>query len=405
VTSYGRSPWIDQFPTSRVPAYARFRGNLTIDVVIVGGGLTGCATAYAFSAAGAKVVLLEADRIGRGESGSSTGWISPEPGVPFGRLEQLVGLRPARRAFQSWRRAALDFAALIRRLDLTSALDPRDSVLVARTPEQAAGLTREHRARRQAGLDALLLPPRLLRTDLALDGVAALRAKDGGTIDPYRVSVGLAAAAIDRGAAVFERSPVRRVTFTRKTADVHTAGGRIRTRRVVVATGAPTRLYKGLIRHFWFKTSYLVLTQPIPATIRRSLGAGHAIVRDLADPPHIIRRVGEDRLLVSGADSAALPRRQRARVLVQRTGQLMYELSTLYPEISGLQPDYGWAADYALSGEGIPYIGAHRNYPHHLFAFGDASRSVTGAYLASRIMLRQHLGEMDAADEAFSFRR
>src|SRR5438034_1100950 len=139
--TYGRSPWIDQFPKSRVPTHPRFRGDRTSDVVIVGGGLTGCATAYACAAAGLKVVLLEADRI-----------------------------------------------------------------------------------------------PRALRADVALDGIMGMRAKDA-TIDPYRASVGLAAAAVDRGAIFFERSPVRRVTFTRKTADVHTAGGKIRTRRVVVATG------------------------------------------------------------------------------------------------------------------------------------------------------------------------
>ena len=55
-------------------------------------------------------------------------------------------------------------------------------------------------------------------------------------------------------------------------------------------------------------------------------------------------------------------------------------------------------------GDGLPFIGPHRNYPRHLFAFGDASRSVTGAYLASRILLRQCLEEHDPADDVFGFR-
>ena len=54
MTKYGRSPWIDRFPKSRIPSYPRFRGPLDVDVAIVGGGLTGCATAYAFAAAGVK---------------------------------------------------------------------------------------------------------------------------------------------------------------------------------------------------------------------------------------------------------------------------------------------------------------------------------------------------------------
>jgi hypothetical protein len=49
-------------------------------------------------------------------------------------------------------------------------------------------------------------------------------------------------------------------------------------------------------------------------------------------------------------------------------------------------------------------IGPHRNFPRHLFAFGDASLSVTGAYLASRILLRHCLEELEPADEVFGFR-
>src|SRR5215212_4815784 len=112
-TRYGRSPWIDQFPKSRVPTYPAHRGPLKVDAVIVGGGLTGCATAYAFAAAGIKVALFEADRIGRGTSGSSTGWIADDPGTSFAEVEKLVGLRLARQAWEAWRRAALDFSALI----------------------------------------------------------------------------------------------------------------------------------------------------------------------------------------------------------------------------------------------------------------------------------------------------
>jgi glycine/D-amino acid oxidase-like deaminating enzyme len=100
-----------------------------------------------------------------------------------------------------------------------------------------------------------------------------------------------------------------------------------------------------------------------------------------------------------------MPPRQLDKILVGKTGQLMYEMSTLYPDISGIQPAYGWSADYARTAEGLPYIGAHRNFPHHLFAFGDSSHSVTGAYLASRILVRQHFEEMDRADEAFGFHR
>ena len=62
---YGRAPFLDRFPSSRVPSYPRHKGPLTTEVAIVGGGLTGCAAAYAFAAAGVRVALVEAERIGR----------------------------------------------------------------------------------------------------------------------------------------------------------------------------------------------------------------------------------------------------------------------------------------------------------------------------------------------------
>lgn len=404
-TRYGRSPWIDLFPKSRVPVYPKHRGPLTIDVAIVGGGLTGCAAAYACAAAGMKVALFEAAQLGRGGSGSSSGWIAQDPGLAFSDVERLVGLRRARHAWQAWRRAALDFTALIRRLDLKCRLESCASLHVASTPEQSVALKREQKMRKAAGLDAVLANAAAVSREVGLAASTGLRTRDDAVIDPYRATLGLAAAAVDRGARIFEGSPVVRIRFTRKHADVSTLGGTARVHRVIVATGMPTPLFRSLARHFWFKSTYMVLTDPVPGRIRAQLGSRSSVIRDSATSPHVVRWVDDERLLVGGADADAVPSRLREKTIVQRTGQLMYELSTIYPDISGVMPAYGWESSYALTGDGLPYIGPHRNFPHHLFVFGDSSRSITASYLASRILLRYWLNETTPADEAFGFTR
>jgi glycine/D-amino acid oxidase-like deaminating enzyme len=403
-TRYGRSPWIDRFPKSRLPSYPRYRGPLTIDVAVVGGGLTGCATAYAFAAAGVKVALFEAGRIGQGSSGSSTGWIADDPGVSFADVEKMRGLRAARHAWRSWRRAALDMAALVRRLDIKCHLEPGSSLQAAGTPEQMAWLKREQKARKDAGLEAAAISSRAVADEAALTAGGALRTRDSATLDPYRAALGLAGAAAARGAALFEQSPVTKITFTRKSADLFMGSSAIRAHRIVIATGTPTSLSKALARHFWFHRSYLAVTETVPAKVRNRLGKRETVLRDAGKPPHIVRWVDDERLLVAGADGEEVPARQREKTVMQRTGQLMYELSTIYPDISGVMPAYGWDAPYARSADGLPYIGPHRNFPHHLFAFGDASHSVTGSYLASRILLRHYLDEVAPADEVFRFR-
>lgn len=403
--AYGRSPWVDRHPKSRIPVYPRYRGTLEVDVAIVGGGLTGCATAYACSAAGLKVALFEAERVARGATAACSGWVTDDPPAQFVALSTALGRRTARHAFQAWRRAALDFAALVRRLDLNCRLEARETLQIARTPQQADCLEREQKARREAGFDVSLVAGRGATPLAGFPVVSAIRGRDSAVLDPYRAALGLAAAAVERGAHLFEKSTVSRTSYNEHHATVTLAAGSVTARRVVVATGTPTPLFKPLARHFSTCSRYSALTEPVPARVRQTLGSRTHLLRELAAPPRRISWVDDERLLVAGADAEPVPARVRDRTLVQKTGQLMYELSTFYPDISGLMPEYGWDAPVVSTPHHLPVFGPHRNFPHHLFALGDAGHGVTGAYLASRILLRHCLDEVEAADEAFRFVR
>ena len=399
---YGRSPWVDRFPKSRVPAYPKHSGNFDVDVAIIGGGLTGCTAAYAFAAAGIDVALFEADRIGRASAGRSAGWITDEPSASFTDLDDGLGRRAARHAWQAWRRASLDFAALLRRLDVKCGLEPHATVTVAQTAEQAAELAREQKVRRDAGFDASLMPQRSISAVTGFPAVGARRSKESAVVDPYRATLGVAAAAVQRGARVFERSPVTKTSYSRVDATLTIGTALIRAKRIIVATGNPGGLFKPLARHFTARTAFLVTTSPVPLKSRRTLGTRDHLIRDSARPPHRLRWLDDERILVSGADAESVPARSRDEWLVQRTGQLMYELSTLYPEISGLAAEYGWDAPYSETTTGLPVVGPHRNYPHHLFACGGG-QSLTGSFLASRMLLRHYADEQEPSDASFGF--
>ena len=49
---------------------------------------------------------------------------------------------------------------------------------------------------------------------------------------------------------------------------------------------------------FWIRSP-----EPVPARIRRQLGTRASVLRDFADPPHIVRWMDDDRLLITGADT------------------------------------------------------------------------------------------------------
>src|SRR5690554_4183691 len=55
------------------PAFPSLEGELDVEVVIVGGGVTGLATALNLCEAGARVAVVEARQLGSGSTGGSTG--------------------------------------------------------------------------------------------------------------------------------------------------------------------------------------------------------------------------------------------------------------------------------------------------------------------------------------------
>jgi glycine/D-amino acid oxidase-like deaminating enzyme len=403
-TRYGLSPWLETFPRSRRPDHPRLRGEHASDVVIIGGGLTGCATAYACAAAGLNTIVLEAGSLGQGGTARSAGLLLPEPGPDFKTIAKLHGLRAARGMFERWHRASLDGAALIRRLGISCGLESGDSLTVASWDSEKA-LRQECDARQQAGLDAQWVNAAAIGRTSALEAAAGLRLGGCFTFDPYRACLGLASSAAKRGARVFERSPVKKVRVGSKRVDVVADGGLVHAATVIVCTGTATSEYHPLRRHFKRREKYLVMTEPVPAAIRKQMGSQRRTLTDTAVPRHRVRWTRDNRLLVSGADQAETPARKRQAVLVQRTGQLMYEVLRMYPAISGLQPQYGWESAYGETSDGLIYIGPHRNYPRHLFALGGGADSLTGAFLASRLLARAASGTPDKGDDVFGWTR
>jgi glycine/D-amino acid oxidase-like deaminating enzyme len=401
-TRYGVSAWIDTFPRTRRRDHPRLRGEQRADVVIVGGGLTGCATAYACAVAGLKPVVLEAERLGQGGAGRGAGVLLPEPGPAFKGVVQAHGLRTARRIFEAWRRASLDAAALVRRLGIQCGLEASDSLTVSARGD-GKQLRREFDLRADAGLDVRWMAPAMVRKAASLDADGGIRQDGSFTLDPYRVCLGLASAAVKRGGTVFEHSRVSRIRAGSKHVEISVDGGLVRAGTVIICTGTATAEFKPLRRHFKVRERYLVMTEQVPAPVRKQLPAPELVLSDTGSPRHHLRWTRDNRLLVSGADQAETPARTRDAVLIQRTGQLMYELLVRHPSISGLQPEYGWDSSYGETGDGIMYIGPHRNYPRHLFALGGDS--VSGAFLAARVLVRAAAGHPDKADEVFGWTR
>jgi glycine/D-amino acid oxidase-like deaminating enzyme len=402
-THYGTSYWLDRFPASRRPSYPRHRGNLQIDVAIVGGGALGCAVAYVLAAAGIDVAVFEQGRLAHAQAGRATGIVLHEPEPLFSNLAKQHGVRDARHLYQIARRGSLEYVSALKRLRIECALQIRDAIHFSSTPDGIHALQKEYAARRDAGLDVASLKGAPLARQMGASGFA-LVTHGNATVDPYRATIGLARAAVVRGAQIFEHSPVTRIRPRRRTVEISTEGGSVTASKVVVATGYPIDDFKPLRRRFARNDAYIVLTPDLPAVVRREMAPAEVILRDSSTPNHWMHWIG-NRVMFAGADQASVPDRARDRAIVQRTGQLMYELSVMRPAISGLMPEYSWDVPSSRTIDGVPYYGPHRNYPHHYFAFSGGTAGLGLSFAAARIILRHYQGAPDKGDEPFSFTR
>ena len=84
------SPW---FPTVEMPATAALNQDISVDVCVVGAGISGLTTAYLLGREGKKVAVLDDGPIGGGETGRTTAHIVNALDDRYYELERLHGTR------------------------------------------------------------------------------------------------------------------------------------------------------------------------------------------------------------------------------------------------------------------------------------------------------------------------
>ena len=378
---------------------------MSVDVAIVGGGITGAVAAYLFSKAGARVAVLEARAVAGGSTAASTALLMQEPDKDVGELARRYGRANARKIWLAMRRATRDFSKAIDALEIDCDFHPRESIYYTLDPERVVPLQRELRERKRAGVAGRWLSPVALQRLTGIAGQGAIATPGNAEVNPVKACHGFLKGATDRGAQVFERSPVKRIANESGVLSIRTPRGVVRADQVVVATGYATADFRPLVGRFRMKDTFVIATRRLPERLRRSMLEKRAMLWDTDRPYHYLRWTDDGRLILGGEDVEHRPRPDAAARLAAGRKRLMAYLARIYPALADERPEYAWEGLFAETSDGLPFVGAHPRYPGHLFALGFGGNGMTAAFLAAQLLVERYRREPDPREPLFAFNR
>ncbi|HEY6029433.1 MAG TPA: FAD-dependent oxidoreductase, partial [Gaiellaceae bacterium] len=209
------------------------------DVVVVGGGLAGTATAYYLALEGLDVVLLERGELNREASGTNAGSFHFQ--IAIHQLTERDAAGSRGRLLSDVRlhlNAARLWQTLEQELDGPLGVHRTGGLMVAETPAELQLLHDKQLIEAEAGLETHVLEGGELRRFapyLADDLLGATYCPDEGHANPFLAAPLFALRAADRGAVI--RTGIE-VTGVEPGFAVHTSAGTIRANRLVNAAGA-----------------------------------------------------------------------------------------------------------------------------------------------------------------------
>lgn len=81
---------------TKIPERSPLDGDKKVEAAVIGGGMAGILTAYFLQESGLDTIVLEADRIGSGQTGNTTAKITSQHGLIYSDLIQKYGMEDAR---------------------------------------------------------------------------------------------------------------------------------------------------------------------------------------------------------------------------------------------------------------------------------------------------------------------
>ena len=358
--------------TALQTGHGLLQGDVSADVVIIGGGITGVTLALLLAQQGRSVVLLEADAIGSGSTGNSTGNLYETLSQGLHSIVSRWGQDVARRVVAQ-RRAAVNFIEGVAQ-QADCGFRRCDLYLYAITEQQRAPVSQEFTALSQAGCSVRLdtsVPaplPRPVHDAVVLQGQAQFQ--------PQAYVAHVAGLAAQAGARIYEHS--RAVELDYKVKRAVTATGTVKAQEIVLATHTP----KG----------FHVVQAEMP--VHREYGIARPLTG--VDPgPGIFWYRGDEHFSVrtteaQGRDFLVCIGQQHKTGNHNAKAALMALESAIGKQYGAGKVSHRWSAQNYRPADGLPYIG--RDFSGCFVATGFSTDGLVWGTVSAQVMAEQLMG-------------
>ena len=361
-------------------------GDRSVSVAIVGGGYTGLSTALHLAEQGVDVAVLEAHEPGWGASGRNGGQVNPGLKHDPDQIEAHFGTDlGARMVAFSGSAPNVVFDLIERHQIACEAL--QSGTLRAAPHKRSLNDVRRSAgqwARRSAKVDFLDrdMISGLTETDRYL---GAMLDRRGGQLNPLGYARGLAAAAMNAGAAVHRATPVARIAKDGGRWRLETPTGTITAEKIVLATNGYTGdLWPGLRRSIVPVYSAIVASEPAADDVMPTRSS----LYEMGNITVYYRKDRDHRILMGGRSvQRDITRPDELRYLID------YAIS-LWPALRDVGWTHAWSGQLAITTDHYPHI--HEPDETVLVCLGYNGRGVAMSTAMGPELARRVLGGREA---------
>ncbi|MBI2390556.1 MAG: FAD-dependent oxidoreductase [Deltaproteobacteria bacterium] len=389
------SLWIETAPPlPRAPLH----GDLSVDVCVVGAGITGITAARLLKRAGKTVAVIDARSVGGGETGHTTAHLASHHDLYYSDTIEKYGEDDARMILESRRAAIAQIESFVADENIVCAYERVPAYLFAEDGSGERDLREEIAACQRLGMNAEWVE----RVPAPFPVRGAIRFANQAQFHPLQYLAAMADRVDGNGSHVFEHTRALSID-SGAPCRVQTDRGTIDCRDVILATNSPVNAVGLLITRIAAYRTYAMAFRVDPAS------APLALMWDTADPYHYIRvhHAGDATFLIVGAEDHKVGARENeAKADVQQD-----ESTSAWRRIEGWtrgrfaasEIAAQWSGQILEPADGLPYVGKHDE--HVWVATGFSGDGMTNGTMAAMLLSDEILDERSAIARLYDPKR